>query len=107
MKRDNIMINTWRDAQRGIPLSTGSLGAVWVGHTSARPSSGGQRSPGEGALREHCLRSPGDQQCPGGSRLTRAAALDISTCPQWKFLSPDCFQIGGDRPPLENPMHLN
>ena len=30
--------------------------------------------------------------------LIRTAALDISTCPQWKFLSPDCFQIG-DRPP--------
>ena len=39
--------------------------------------------------------------------LIRTAALDISTCPQWKFLSPDCFQIGGDRPPLENLVHLN
>ena len=39
--------------------------------------------------------------------LTKTAALDISICSQWKFLSPDCFQIGGDHPPLENLVHLN
>lgn len=67
------MINTRRDAQRGIPLKaqvawvqpgwdTCLLALALVG----REEPGGE---GPGMLREHGLGSPGDQHCPGGSHF--------------------------------------
>ena len=59
------MINTWRDAQRGIPLKA-QVAWVQPGWDTCLLA---LTLVGRGALREHGLGSPGDQHCPGGSHL--------------------------------------